>query len=379
MAAQTLAELEVLFKQAGAADLDKSFALIHAKLEDLDKGARQVGQTMQTAMGFGIAMAVDRLRGFAMAGLQASSMGTVLNFQMAELSRQIGSLFVPEIQKASELLGDLVRWFQNLTGEQQRSIAHWIEFGGILVAASTILPRIVGMFNGLAGAVELVSTAFQGLSLTPLGLVAAGLVGLITVTGNWGNVLKSVGESFAKLAEPMKRLWESLSKVFERLATALAPIIDSLLSGFGKLMTVLSRILEFIAKVIDKVSDLVGKAVEGFSKLDDKVAGGKAKQISELMAEIAPDLFFGGSAATIVGNRLEEQNKKDQEKKDRTELPRAAGGFTSLNAAWERIAESSLKATGGAKKTDEETLEFVKNIYNFIKDRAAKMVEPVRE
>ena len=89
----------------------------------------------------------------------------MMNFQLGEIARQIGSLFVPEMQKLIGLLQQAVNWFRNLSGDQQRALAHAIEFS-------------IG--------IKLVSKALAALNTNPIFAIASILATAISLSGQWG-------------------------------------------------------------------------------------------------------------------------------------------------------------------------------------------------
>lgn len=93
------------------------------------------------------------ISGFAVAGLHASTEGEYLAFVMSELSRQIGSLFLPVIEKTIMITERLVDWFANLSGKSQ---------------------ALLGMTGTMIIAIGLISKAFMLLGIK-VGLATGGL------------------------------------------------------------------------------------------------------------------------------------------------------------------------------------------------------------
>src|SRR3990167_6762700 len=101
------------------------------------------------------------LGAFAVAGFAMSSESERMRFLMGELSREVASLFIPVFEMAQQVVGDVVLWLRNLSGEEQQLLGF---FGTVVIGIGTVTKALT--FMGMT-----MSWATAGISV----LVAAGV------------------------------------------------------------------------------------------------------------------------------------------------------------------------------------------------------------
>jgi hypothetical protein len=164
------------------------------------------------------------LGGFVRAGLQGTAEMDVFRLSMGQISREVASVFTPQINAAVAAVQRLAAWFRNLTGEQQHQARQWVGLALGVSGFLALLPRIVSTGSALAALGR--NTGLAGL-LGGLGTggkvglgVAGGMVGLLAMSREGREALATlaaaaapVAEAFAKLAPAVAGLSAALGKV----------------------------------------------------------------------------------------------------------------------------------------------------------------------
>jgi hypothetical protein len=314
------------------------------------------------------AAATATLGGFVRAGVAGTTMGELLSLRMEMLSRQIGSLFVPELQAASDAIGRAVDWFRALSGEQQRNIARWIEGGLAALATATILPKVFAGITLVVTGLKSLTAAWLGVGaatgglLPLLGAVLSGLAAL-TVGSEAGRkgfmglfdvvrpLLVAIGRIIGELADGLRPVMAELvalgkdfgSSLVEGL-TAAIPLAAKLAQVLGEVLATLARFREFTL-----FNQLRGFFNFGIALMEESAKALRGEQVDAERLNILNFLKRREAAATPP--------KPGQPGRD--DLIPSRSGFESIDATFKRIQLASLKADLGAKgkSVEEQQLE----------------------
>jgi len=97
-----------------------------------------------------------------------------LKNQLGDLAEEIGSSLFPVLKKFASKVSELASSIQGLTDSQKGGIATWTIFGGSMLAAVAIIPRLIAGIGSICTA--LAALGGGALAGTAIGLVIAGLV-----------------------------------------------------------------------------------------------------------------------------------------------------------------------------------------------------------
>lgn len=230
-----LADLEVLFSVKGAEVLLK-------ELESVRQACHNVAAAATAAFG----RAQLAVTGFATAGVWASSTGDVLSYQFGEISRQIASLFVPELRTLVSWLQKVIDQFRALDGSQQRMVANFAIGGAALLGVTAIAPKLVGALSMATSGVYALGGAFVGLGAAgyhllgilpaigrPIVFAAANFAGLGRHALTLGMALSGLGGSFVGLLRAIPGVGAAITGLQAAIAAtsaALAPAISGVYS-----------------------------------------------------------------------------------------------------------------------------------------------------
>ena len=387
-----IAEMQVVIS---VKDLDKLFAAseaIQGRLAGIEKAAGTIGMAVSNSFG----TAVRFVEGFVRQGLAASAMGDYLNYQMSELARQVGSVFVPVFQAASEKLQQVINWFRNLTGEEQAQLRFWgmVSFG--VLTASAALPKVIAAFSGLDTAIRGIGTAMGVLAAHPLVAIGVAIAAAVTASGRWKEIIESIGNAAGRIADKFKDsgLAQSFEKIFKSIGRVLEPVIDVLVRAIGlfadtflividvldPFIRALEIAIEGVAIIVEKASSLINK---GGSSTSAVLAGGAA---GAAIGSVIPGLgtVLGGAIGAVMGLLVpadvenEQRARRQRTPQARNELTPHAGGFMSLQAAYERLTLASLRASGALGKTpQEESRDWLQKIWELLSNAFGKAIPPM--
>src|SRR5262249_3168955 len=151
---ERISQLYVEFSTKGLPELQRALEGIKALAEGLGRQFEQSGLKITTtvnnwgrglqdlgALGGRVFGALaGYVGGFVRQGIAPSAAGEFLGLQRQQLSLQIASLFVPQIQAVQQGLVRVIQWFRSLTGEQQASIRQWLLWTAGAAAGLMLLP-----------------------------------------------------------------------------------------------------------------------------------------------------------------------------------------------------------------------------------------------
>jgi len=350
-------------------------------IEEATRRVQAYGRTATDALGrlaTGAWQTLNHTIGnFVRQGVGASAIGQVLSFHMEALSRTIAGLFGPEIRKLVDLVRNLTRWINQLSDAQRDSLSRWIQGAAVFALVGVLLPRLYATFILVVTAVKAVSGSFLGLAVSMagllplLGLAIAAFAGMMAGSESGRASLAPLGQAFASLATAVGKLLTALAPIAEVIAKAMTPAVEALagaiswLSGlinentlkwgaaigaFVLFLVYVPRIVAGFTAIIVKVWALVTALIA-----QNAVASSGASLLRDL-ALVALAVGAGAAAYNATDKALAGEKQAGGKAKPHRgpEAPRVTG-FEQLEAAWDRVALASMKATaGGVGKTVEE-------------------------
>jgi phage-related protein len=372
-------------KKSPLPDYLQDIVNLQKQIEILKKGVDQLAEATSSSFN---KMTLS-LTGFVTAGVAASNFGTLFGYQMAELSRQIASLFLPVIQTVSESLQTLLDWFRELTGEQQAWIARVIEASVVGLGFVAIFPKLVGGINlvigvvkGLVGALAGVNVVTGGI-LPIIGLVLAAFTGIGLASDVAGSGLGGLLDAFQPLLDVFADLKDTVGEalkplipVAQEVVQALAPVLAGVVEFAGAFAELLAPAIGLIGKALVPLLLLLKPLISFFTLL--------ARTISSILKPVLDALAWtlglvSKEIAVLVGVDLEPPTKRAIKPTQRQDLTLRSGGFGSVAGAWERIAQASVRSTIG-KTTPEKTLDVnveQRDIQKEIRNKLNQLKPPV--
>lgn len=292
---------------------------VRSALDSVGKGAEAVGQ--KAALAFAAAGAA--LAGWVRIGLQGTSVGAALTVQVSALSREIAQLFIPQLQKVSELLQKAIDWFRSLSGAQQESIGKWLLLGTAALGVMAIVPKIIAGVASIIGVVNALTASLAGLDVASGGILP--LAGAL-VTAAAGLAVLVAG------TEEGSRAFQRIYEAGQRIVTAIGP---SLLRVFEQLADVLARVLVPVLETLAGVLELVADGMEAMSRsefgrrLTDALAGG---------------LLLGpiGAVAGLLGGFGGNTNRPEPGG-TRRELAPGQTGFEGIAESFKRVQLAAIQ------------------------------------
>jgi len=357
-----LADLFVTFTARGAEALAKTFEGIEGHLKQVQAGATAMSSAIESTFG----RAKIALLGFVTAGVATSVMGEVLSTRMGFLTREIASLFIPQLQALVSWITRLTDWFRSLSAEQQHNLGNWLLAGAAVLAVAKIMPILINGIMGTVAAVRTLTVAIVGLlsgtgfgALLPvIGAAITALTALFVgteigrkgISGLWAALqptIKAVGDFLAEL----KPLGSALAGLFD----ALGPLFKILADIGGVIIKLLVPVFQILASVVTVVLRIITPIIDFFVKLARVIVDivlVPLKAIAWIIEQIAKGIAF------LTGTKLDlsEKIKPPGKTSPHESLAPRATGFESLQAAWERVARSTLTA-GLGKRIDEQQLD----------------------
>lgn len=338
----------------------------------LTRGLEGMSQAFQ-GLGKVVTPATMAIYGFALAGFRASSYGQIFGYQMEEIARQVGSIFLPVIQRVTDGLGSLMRWFQGLSGAQQKSLREWGLLAGGITAAALVLPRVVAGFQA-------VQVAAKGLQLALTSVAAA---------NPWLLVVAGLGAAIASTMtlQEATQLFVDVSKV---IADPFRDLL-ALIKDIGAELRGAATWAKELAGATDKSKGKDDKGIMGWAgdnlnpfanqqAMVEKLFGEKAsKSIASRILSLSPTGGFATGLRLFTpwldGAKAYDRKPGDEARGDL--MPRI-GQFESVEQTYKRITEASIKVTGDVKGPAEESRDYLKEIMETAKrlDATVKALKP---
>jgi phage-related protein len=299
----------VQFSAKGADALSEAIKGVKEKLADIVKGADIAGKAMRTAFdAAGASLSI-------FAGLTGTVQGEALSLRFQMLSREIASLFIPQIQAAINALGRLVEWLRNLSGEQQSNLAGWI------VGASAAF-KFGSVLGGLLG---------------PIGAVVGALLGIGT-----GILVGKNG--FSELLAVFRPAWDAISAGFAELKPQLMALV-------AELQPLINAFIRLAALSIRAVFIGLTEALKALVPILRYVV----EQFRLLAEQYLPQDFFKPLAPAT------------QREKPRQDVTLARTGVESVQDTFRRLQQASLRQdVADVPKQQLEKLGFIDEKLGFI-------------
>jgi Sec-independent protein translocase protein TatA len=243
-AARTEAEALKLEKEWLDKVKDAENALI-AKMREHEKASRNVAGA--------VGLAKAALTGWVTAGLAGTVQGQQLAVQFTFLNREIASIFLPVVERATQALRGLVQHFRSLTGTQQETIGRTVQAALAFGTMLTIAPKLTGALGGLGGSLKTVLLA------NPLLALAAGLVAVLSLTDRGRQSLSSIGSNLLKAFQPVADfLADVILPALEDLSEFLATAGGQVVAATGLFLLAVPKIISGIVAIGGAFKSMTG-------------------------------------------------------------------------------------------------------------------------
>jgi hypothetical protein len=224
----------------------------------------------------------------------AASPGDMLEFRtvLAQLSVQIGTIFIPILRSVTATLQSVLDWFRKLSPEARASIEWWTTLALKVSAAVVVFVSVVKVIGTIASVVAVATASLSGLGI----VVAAVVAGLSALFGMGGGDFGKIGESLTQFVSSIPDL---LYKAFEPIGAIAAEAFNKLLEIWNQLAPYLqqiwSSVLETLEPFIASVSGLFSTFFEVFGSafaIISTVAVQVAAVFKSLIAAVTPWIHY---------------------------------------------------------------------------------------
>jgi hypothetical protein len=271
--------------------------------EELDRNEGKLARMSKQLEGIarfaaiGFASLTGIIGGFVRQGLAGTAQGERMSLAFERLSMQIAAVFLPVVEKVTQIVERLANWFRSLSGAQQDSILKWVTQAAAVFFAVTAYSKLVSIGALVVDAFQKMKVAAIGFNLATLnfvGLIASIATAVYLVGDAWDSAEAKSKSALDSMRDNVKATAEDIKKAFT--------------GDFWKNVSTAS-----------------------FSDWWD--AAKKA-----LLGPLAERSGGGGGAD-----------------KDRRDVLKSGGSIESIEATWNRLAQASVKigAGGGKTATDE--------------------------
>lgn len=373
----------------GLESVKKDFETVGAGLKKLEAGALSLAATFKSAF---VGM-TGIVYGFATAGIAGSVQGERLGFQIRQLSLQVGSIFVPVVETAIEVVSALTNYLKGMSGETQGLILKWAGLAGGIAMVATGFGTIPGIMLAATSAFSIlgdvsektINTIVEGLGkvtdiIIPLGQsIWSGLVDSFNAALPAIEAVASMlSDTFQAVLPPIMALLESFGGLFKQtflliseVVQAVAPVIRI---AIGVVVTALESMAWILNKLIQALNWIVGKIKDTIKGVREEVAAVIADIGGNTPAAAGKE---GAGAVQAAGNNAnKEPNKKPRERTDL--IPKSSSGFEAIGSAYTRIAQSVINQFDPAKaaKKAEDQREKGNGLLEKIANRIAGGKQP---
>jgi len=343
---------------------------------------RGFGHLAQGAAGLGQALAPVSmgLFGFVTAGVAASVAGQVIGQRMEELSRQIASLFLPQINWLIDRLTALVRWFQSLSGEQQAQLRQWGLLIAGLTATALLLPHLIALFQGLQAAAVALRVAFVALAAsnpflllgTVLGAAVLSTVSLQDVTATFLDISKEVAQPFRELLGVLREIGGALRDMGDQARGLLGGRARGVADASGQAQGG----WDWRDLSLYHLTDSFNPTYQAFSALGMPTFGRRAQQVTNWLGLPLGVAAFIPNALGLNPNLGYTPPAGQGEQ--RQELAPRTGPIEDIQATYRRIAQASSRLGTAARSPQEQAVEHLAEIQRGVErlDRVAGTIRP---
>lgn len=239
----------------------------------------------------------------------------IMDTQFSRVGRALGDVFVPHMQEANEIIGDMVDLFLGLPQPVIDTIAYLIGLSAVVLAVSASISALSLIINPITIAIAAIALAvgaafliFQnwndivnalteawengsdgmrafmvvaGVMLAPIGLIIGGLVLLIatidTMITHWDDIVSAL--------ETATNAMQSWTDTWDEWITGVADTITSTL-GEGFWGEMLGGIVQTIGDAITTIMQMATDLVDMFFKLASGDWGGAAEAFGNIFIDL---------------------------------------------------------------------------------------------
>jgi hypothetical protein len=321
----------------------------------------------------GFAAGTAGVLGLARAGFAETVEGYRFGLQMKFLSQQVAALFVPALNKATELLEQLVNWFRQLDGEGQKNVRNMALLGLGATGLAAVLPKAVGMMTGLAGGAAQLATSL-GMSAAAAGPIGVAVAAVAVTLATWAALFAVAYARSSELRASVTRLGTVLFDAFAKVKPLVLFLLDAMGRGLAFSIDLLATHIEFAANLfvsvwnvaLQQVSAEFVKMARVMGVLADKLPAGKLKDF----AEGARGAFLD---AAIAARQLKlDPNAKGGPGGGRLPIPTPMNiGTESAEQSFQRFQQAVYKL-GTGKDAQEQAVDQLKEANKHLQAIAGK-------
>lgn len=416
----TLTQLFVEFSEKGLSTVQAGMAKLKDQAAGTEKAIVSLAGSLKTAF----VGATGVLYGFAAAGIAGSVQGERLSFQLKLLSLQVGSIFVPVVEKAISVTSEITNYLKEMSGEAQNGILKWAGLAGGIAMMATGLGFIPGLLTSVvagmnilgvesAGVIKIIKDGFKGVSdfleTTPgkitavtvgvvalsqalgvlpivikaigvaiafstggllqlAGAVVAGVMAFNAIkesgTGAWGGIRDAVGgfvDFFKPIVSTIGELLSSIGSLFNETFALISEVVSIATPIIKVAIGIAIGVLESMASVLNKIVNILKWVTKNVRETIEAAKQG----VNEFIHGEGSGDFSGKVAG--AGGDFDNDAKKEDKPKNQA-IPKSAGGFEQMGSAYGRIVQSVMsqfdpkKSADDAARQRDEALQVQKEI-----------------
>ncbi len=227
---------------------------------------------------------------------------------LGQLSVQLGSIFLPILDKVTAVVQVMTNYLRGLSNEQKDQIVKWVEMGLAIAAGIAIASKIIPVIRGIGAALGLATGGIVPL----LGLLATLVIGLVGVSGassGLGGIFDKLKEVFSAFLPILTTIGQAFLDAFQKVLPALQPVFDALTSGASALAKTLGAMFASLVPVIglavNTIGGIIGKVAPLFETVIQIVVpilGRLGQAFSFVVASILPTLStLADTVVKVVG------------------------------------------------------------------------------
>jgi hypothetical protein len=307
----------------------------------------------------GFAAGTAGVLGLARAGFAETVEGYRFGLQMKFLSQQVAALFVPALNKATDLLGQLVEWFRRLDGEGQKNVRNMALLGLGATGLVAMLPKAVGMMTGLAGGAAQLAASL-GMSAAAAGPIGVAVAAVAVTLAAWAGLFAVAYARSSELRASVTRLGVVLFDAFAKVKPLVLFLLDAMGRGFAFLIDDMAAKIGFLAKVFVSVWNAAMEQMSaGFLRMAQMLARMAAAAGNPQLKAMIEDLR-GAALDIAVGARglKLDPNAKGGPGGPRNDITPKNIGTESAEQSFQRFQQAVYMTAG--KKPEEEAVDQLK-------------------